>query len=46
MHKKGQQCAELIEKTINELSSDMVAVVLLVMQKDNLELSIKQAVQQ
>jgi hypothetical protein len=46
MHKKGQQCTELVEKTANELSSGAVAVMLLAVQKDNLELNIKHAVKQ
>jgi hypothetical protein len=45
MHEKGQQCTELVEKTANELSGAVVAIMLLAVQKDNLELSIKQAVQ-
>ena len=45
MHKNGQQCTKLIEKTANELSGDLVSLMLLAVQKDNLELSIKQAVQ-
>jgi hypothetical protein len=45
MHKPGQKCAELIEKTATELSSGVVALMLLAVQKDNLELSINQAVQ-
>jgi hypothetical protein len=44
MHKKSQQCTELIEKTANELSSGNIAVMLLAIQKENLKLSIKQAV--
>jgi hypothetical protein len=44
MHKHGQQCNELIEKTANELSSSAVALMLLSVQRDNLELSIKHAV--
>jgi hypothetical protein len=46
MHKKGQQCTELVKKTANELSSNVVAIMLLAIQKDNLELSIQQAVWQ
>ena len=45
MHKRGQQCNELIEKTADELSGGVVSLMLLAVQKDNLELSIKQAVQ-
>ena len=44
MHKHGQQCTELIEKTANELSSGVVALMLLAVQKDNLELGIRLAV--
>ena len=44
MHKHGQQCNELIEKTASELSDGVVSLMLLAVQKDNLELSIKQAV--
>jgi len=44
MHKPSQKCTELIEKTGNELSSGVVALMLLAIQKDNLELSINQAV--
>jgi hypothetical protein len=44
MHKHGQQCNELIEKTANELSTSVVSLMLLAVQKDNLELSIKHAV--
>ena len=44
MHKEGQQCTELVEKTANELSGGAVAVMLLAIQKENLQLSIKQAV--
>jgi hypothetical protein len=44
MHKDGQRCTELVEKTANELSGDVVALMLLAVQKDTLELSIKQAV--
>jgi hypothetical protein len=44
MHKEGQQCTELVEMTADELSSSVIAIMLLAVQKDNLELSIKQAV--
>jgi len=44
MHKDGQRCTELIEKTANELSGGVVALMLLAVQKDTLELSIKHAV--
>ena len=45
MHKRNQKCSELIEKTASELSGSGVALMLLAIQKDNLELSIKLAVQ-
>ena len=45
MHKKGQQCTELVEKTANKLSGGAVAVMLLAIQKENLEINIKEAVQ-
>jgi hypothetical protein len=44
MHKDGQRCTELIEKTANELSGSTVSLMLLAVQKHNLELSIKEAV--
>ena len=44
MHKKNQPCTELVEKTANELSGGAVAVMLLAIQKGNLEMSIKEAV--
>jgi hypothetical protein len=44
MNKDGQRCTELIEKTANELSDSVVSLMLLAVQKDNLELSIKLAV--
>jgi hypothetical protein len=47
MHKPGQRCTDLIEMTVNALSGDVVAVMLMAVQKDNnLELSIKYAIQQ
>jgi hypothetical protein len=44
MHKPGQRCTDLIEKTANALSDNVVALMLLAVQKDNLELNIGQAV--
>jgi hypothetical protein len=44
MNKHDQKCTDLIEKTANELSGNVVTLMLLAVQKDNLELSIKQAV--
>jgi uncharacterized protein (DUF952 family) len=42
---KGQRCIELIETTANALHSGAVALILLSVQKDNLELNIKKAVE-
>jgi hypothetical protein len=44
MHKPGRSCAALIEMTANALSGNIVAVMLLAIQKDNLEPNIKQAI--
>jgi len=44
MQKHGQRCAGLIEMTANALSDGAVALMLVAVQRDNLELSIKQAV--
>jgi hypothetical protein len=44
MHVPGQKCTELIEATARALSRDVVGLMLLAVQKDNLELSIRQAV--
>ena len=44
MQKHGQQCAGLIELTADELSDGAVALMLVAVQRDNLELSIKQAI--
>jgi hypothetical protein len=46
MHKEGQQCTELIETTANALCSGTVAFILLSIQKGNLELNIKKAIDQ
>ena len=45
MHKPSQRCTELIEKTASGLSENVVVLMLLAVQKDNLELSIKKAVE-
>jgi len=45
MHKHGERCADLIETTANSLSGNVVALMLLTVQKDNLELNIKKAVE-
>ena len=44
MQRPGQRCADLVEMTADALSGDVVALMLLAVQKDNLELSIKQAI--
>ena len=44
MQKHGQQCAGLIELTANALSGDTIALMLVAVQKYNLELSINQAI--
>jgi uncharacterized protein (DUF952 family) len=45
MHKEGRQCTELIETTANALYGGAVALILLSVQKDNLELNIKKAIE-
>ena len=44
MHRDDQRCIELIETTSNALRDDVVALMLLAIQKDNLELCIRQAI--
>ena len=44
MQNHGQGCAGLIETTADALSSGVVALMLVAIQRDNLELSIKQAI--
>ena len=44
MQKPGQRCTDLIEMTAHALSGSVVALMLVAVQKDNLELSIKQAI--
>jgi hypothetical protein len=45
MHKKTQKCTDLVDMTANALSGSATALILLAVQKHNLELNIKQAVQ-
>lgn len=45
MHKPGRHCTPLLEKTADALSGNVVALMLLSVQKDNLELNINYAVQ-
>ena len=44
MHEAGKHCTELLEKTANTLNDDMISVMLLAVQRTNLELSINVAV--
>jgi len=44
MQKHGQQCAGLIEITANALSGGAVTLMLVAVQRDNLELNLKQAI--
>jgi hypothetical protein len=46
MHKDGQKCTDLIKLTANSLSGDVVALMLIAVQKNNLELSITVAIKQ
>ena len=46
MQKHEQRCAGLIEMTADALSGGVVAVMLMAVQRDNLGLSIKQAIKQ
>ena len=45
MHKSGQRCTELIEVTANALSGGVVTLMLIAVQRDTLELSVKKAVE-
>ena len=42
MHTKGQRCTDLIEVTAKALSGRAIALMLVAVQRDNLELSINQ----
>ena len=44
MHEEGKHCTELLVKTANALNDKVVSVMLLAVQKKNLELSISIAV--
>ena len=44
MHKPDQKCLNLLEVTASALSVDAVALMLLAVQRDNLELSVRQAI--
>ena len=43
MHMKNTRCHDLIEKTAAALNHDSVALMLLAVQKDNLKLNVKAA---
>ena len=45
MHKPDQRCTDLIEVTANALSEGVVTLMLMAVQRDNLELSVKKAVE-
>ena len=44
MHRPGAKCPDLIEKTANALSDDVVALMLVAAQKYSLDLSTQQAI--
>ena len=44
MHRPDERCSDLIEVTANALSGDIVTLMLLAVQRDNLELSVKLAI--
>jgi hypothetical protein len=43
MHKKDSRCDGLIEKTAAALNEDVIVLMLLAVQRGNLELSVKRA---
>ena len=45
MHKPNQRCTDLIDATANALSGGVVTLMLIAVQRDNLELSVKKAVE-
>ena len=46
MHKDRRQCTDLITLTANSLSGGVVTLMLMAVQKDNLEVSINHAIKQ
>ena len=46
MHRQNAHCNELIEKTAGALNDDIVALMLLAVQRDNLQLSVNVALNQ
>ena len=45
MHKHDERCTDLIEATANALNKDVVTLMLMAVQRDNLELNVKKAVE-
>ena len=45
MHQPGGRCTDLIDATANALSAGVVYLMLMAVQRDNLELSVKHAIQ-
>ena len=45
MHKRDQRCTDLIEVTANTLSGGAIALMLMAVQRNNLELSVREAIQ-
>ena len=45
MHKHYQKCTDLIEATANALSGGVVALMLMTVQRDSLDLSVQQAIE-
>ena len=43
MHQQNRRCDNIVEKTAAALNEDIVALMLLAVQRDNLELSVKTA---
>jgi hypothetical protein len=46
MHMQNRRCDDLIEKTAATLNEDIITLMLLAVQRDNLELSVKIALNQ
>ena len=45
MHKPDQRCTDLIEVTANALSGGVVTLMLIAVQRDNLEFSVTKAIE-
>ena len=46
MHMQNSRCDDLIEKTAGALNQDIIALMLLAVQRDNLRLSVESALNQ